>query len=204
MKLWSVRDGVITGQTKSDQDLAAGNTFLVLKGIEPANFELRLSFRLTGQNEKKSGNSGVQYRSRLMDPTAFVVGGYQADIDSDGKYAGMLYEERGRGILMAPGEKIRVTAATGTDPKKKATVEKLGVATTAAELAAIYRKGEWNELRIVADGNHVQHYLNGKMTADVVDADAALAPKSGVIALQLHKGPPMTIEFKDLQLKVLP
>lgn len=202
---WSVRDGAITGQTKAAQDLKS-NTFLVWKGGEPANFELRLSFRLTPNNDRNQANSGVQYRSKLVDPATFAVGGYQADIDSTGKYAGMLYEERGRGILMGPGEKIKV-GATAVDPdtkKKKTAVEKLSIATPPAEILAAYKLGEWNQLTIIANGNHVQHFLNGKLTADVTDADATLAPKSGVIALQLHTGPPMTVQFKDIQLKTLP
>ncbi|MEO6244651.1 MAG: DUF1080 domain-containing protein, partial [Opitutaceae bacterium] len=99
--VWSVRDGAIVGQTTDEQALASGNTFLVYTAGQPANFELRLTFRLTGQNPDNRANSGVQYRSKVLDAAAFVVGGYQADIDSPFKYTGMLYEEKGRGILMA-------------------------------------------------------------------------------------------------------
>ena len=210
-QLWSVRDGAITGQTKSEADLPTSNTFLVWKGGEPANFELRLKFKLTAQNEKGQANSGVQYRSKLIDPATFVVGGYQADIDN-GRYIGMLYEERGRGILMQPGQKIVVGAAKADDVKsekakkgkQKASVETVATVTTPEQLAAAYKFGEWSELRIVAKGNHVQHFVNGKLTADVTDNDPAHAPKSGVIALQLHRGPAMTVQFKDVQLKTLP
>jgi hypothetical protein len=206
-QFWSVRDGAITGQTKDEKDLPA-NTFLVWKGAEPSNFELRLKFKLTGENEKKQANSGVQYRSRIMDPATFVVGGYQADIDG-GRYIGMLYEEKGRGILMQPGQKIRISpAAAGADKakkgKQKAAVETVATVTTPEQLAAAYKFGEWNDLRIVARGNHLQHFVNGKLTADVTDDDPANAAKSGVIALQLHRGPPMTVQFKDIQLKPLP
>lgn len=206
-EFWSVRDGAITGQTTAENVLKA-NTFLIWKGAEPANFELRASFRLTPNNDKNQANSGIQYRSKVLDPATFVVGGYQADIDSTGRYAGMLYEEKGRGILMGPGEKIRIGATTeapDTKKKKKQTaVEKLAVVTPPAEILAAYKLGEWNDLRIVARGNHVQHFLNGKLTADVTDADPTLAPRSGVIALQLHQGPPMTVQFRKLELKTLP
>jgi hypothetical protein len=201
---WSVRDGALTGQTTADRVLKA-NTFLVWKGGEPANFELRLSFRLTPNNDRNQANSGVQYRSKVLDAATYVVGGYQADIDSTGRYAGMLYEEKGRGILMGPGDKIRVTGSTkDAKGKQKAVVEKIAVATPPTEILAAYKLGEWNQLTIIAKGNHLQHFLNGKLTADVTDADAAIAPKSGVIALQLHTGPPMTVQFKDIQLKTLP
>ena len=98
-EFWSVRDGAITGQTTTENPLKA-NTFLVYKDTQPANFELHVSFKLTPNNERNQANSGVQYRSKVIDPATFVVGGYQADIDSTGRYAGMLYEEKGRGILL--------------------------------------------------------------------------------------------------------
>jgi hypothetical protein len=206
---WSVRDGALTGQTTAAKPVEA-NTFLVWQGGEPANFELRLKFRLTAQNEKNWANSGVQYRSKLVDAAKFVVGGYQVDIDSAGKYTGMLYEERGRGILMAPGQKIRVgppEAVADTKKAKGKAKSKIDVVTTVTspeEIKAAYKLGDWNEFVIIARGNHVQHFLNGKLTADVTDLDPAAAPKSGVIALQLHKGDPMTVQFKDIQLKTLP
>lgn len=199
---WSVRDNALTGQTTADAPLKA-NTFLVWQDGQPANFELRVSFRLTGQNDKNFGNSGIQYRSKLLDPAAFVVAGYQADLDLAGKFLGMLYEEKGRGILMGPGEKVRVTAAA-PDAKKKAAVEKLAVITDRPALTAAYKVGEWNDFVIIAEGNHLRHYLNGVLTADVIDDDPAHAAKSGVLALQLHQGTPMTIQFKNLYLKTLP
>ncbi|MBM3854327.1 MAG: DUF1080 domain-containing protein [Verrucomicrobia bacterium] len=210
---WSVRDGALTGQTTAEKVLKS-NTFLVWQGGTPANFELRAQFRLTAQNEKNQANSGVQYRSRVTDPATFVVGGYQADIDSTGKYTGMLYEERGRGILMTPGQKIRIAppeaaAPASADAKKakgkaKAKVDVLATATKPEDILAAYKLGEWNEIRIVANGNHLQHFVNGKLTADVTDTDEAAGARSGVIALQLHQGPPMTIQFKEVRLKTLP
>ena len=212
---WSVRDGAITGQSSATKVVDA-NTFLVWQGGEPANFELRLKFRLTAQNAKGWGNSGVQYRSRVIDADKFVVGGYQADIDSPFRYTGMLYEERGRGILMNPGQKVRVgpaeaAAAATADAKKgkgkagpRPKIDVLGTPTTAEQIQAALKMGDWNDLRIVANGNQLQHFVNGVLTADVTDADPAVAPKSGVIALQMHKGEPMTVQFKDIQLKKLP
>lgn len=207
---WSVRDGAITGQTTAENVLKA-NTFLVYQGGEPANFELRLQFKLTAQNPDNRGNSGVQYRSKVLDAATFVVGGYQADIDIPFRYTGMLYEEKGRGILMNAGEKIRIGATTMVDDAKKkggkrqqTDVEKLPGATPTADIAAAYKLSEWNELRIVAKGTHLQHFVNGKLTADVTDASSTHAAKAGVVALQLHVGPPMTIQFKNVELKTLP
>jgi hypothetical protein len=120
---WSVKDGAIVGQTTAEKP-TKGNTFLVWKDGQPANFELRTSFRLTSQNDKAFGNSGIQYRSKIVDPAGFVVGGYQADIDVSGQYAGMLYEEKGRGMLMTPGEKIKIGATTMIDDPKKTVANK--------------------------------------------------------------------------------
>lgn len=204
-EFWSVRDGAITGQTTAAKPVEA-NTFIVWKGGEPANFELRLKFRLTAQNEDGWGNSGVQYRSKVIDAAKFVVGGYQADIDSPFKYTGMLYEERGRGILMSPGQKIRVGPAVegAKKGKSKAKIDVDATVTKPEAIKAAYQLGDWNDFVVIARGNHVQHFLNGVLTADVTDTDPAFAPKSGVIALQLHKGKPMTIQFKNVELKVLP
>lgn len=210
LDFWSVKDGAIVGQTTAEKP-TKGNTFLVYQGGEPANFELRLKFRLTAQNDKSWGNSGVQYRSKVVDAAGFVVAGYQADIDSPFKYTGMLYEEKGRGILMNTGEKIRIGATTTVpNPKKEGAtmkqtaVEKLPGAVPAADIAKAYKLSEWNELVVRADGNKLSHTVNGVVTAEITDTDDTLGAKSGIIALQLHAGPPMTIEFKDIYLKTLP
>ena len=210
LPFWSVKDGAIVGQTTAEKP-TKGNTFLVYKGGEPANFELRAQFRLTGQNDKNWANSGIQYRSHIVDAAGFVVGGYQADMDSPFKYTGMLYEEKGRGILMNTGEKIKIGATTKVEDTKKkggtrshTEVEKLPGATPTAEVEAAYKLGQWNEIAIIAEGNHLRHYINGKQTADIIDTDATLGAKSGIIALQLHAGQPMTVEFKNIRLKTLP
>ncbi len=207
--VWSVRDGALTGVTTPEKGIKA-NTFLVLKDAQPANFELRLQFKITGQNPEGRANSGVQYRSRVLDAATFAVGGYQADIDIPFRYTGMLYEEKGRGILMVAGEKIRIGATTEVpdtkkkDGKRKQTaVEKLPGATPAADIAAAYKLGEWNEMVITANDNQLRHTVNGVVTAEATETDANIA-KSGVIALQLHIGPPMTVQFKNVYLKTLP
>jgi hypothetical protein len=198
---WSVRDGAITGQTTAEHPLKT-NTFLLWKGGEVKNFELHASFRLTGQNAQGFANSGVQYRSRVIEPAGFVLAGYQFDMDLAGRFAGMLYEEQGRGILMRPGQTIRVGAMP--DGQKKAPVEVIATTAKPEEILAAYRSGEWNDLVIIAQGNHLRHFLNGKLTADVTDNDSAKGASTGVLALQLHAGQPMTVQFRNLQLKVLP
>ena len=198
---WSVRDGVIVGQTTTANPLKT-NTFLVWQGGDVKNFEFRTSFRLTGQNDKGFANSGVQYRSRLVDAAGFVLAGYQADMDFQGTYVGMLYEEKGRGILMQPGQVILVGRLA--EGQKKVPIELVSTATSRAEVAATYRAGDWNEMVIIAEGNHLRHFVNGKLFADVTDNDPVKGAAAGVLALQLHAGLPMTVEFRDLRLKTLP
>jgi hypothetical protein len=196
--LWSVKDGTITGITPPDpadpkKGIIKHNTFLVWKGGKVADFELSFQYRI------EKGNSGVQYRSKELDPGAFgpIISGYQADFEAGDKYSGILYEERGRGILALRGEKN--TIKPGADAKKPV-VEKNGTVGDNAAIQAAIKKEDWNEYRIVAKGNHVQHFINVMQTIDVTDEDAANAPKEGLLALQIHQGPPMVVQFKNFKL----
>ncbi len=182
-KFWSVQDGAITGKTTPDNP-TKGNTFLIWKGGEVSDFEITLKFKIVG------GNSGIQYRS--ADKGNHVVHGYQADIDSTDVHMGILYEEGGRGILAKRGAKVKVASEGGSS---------VDGAVSGKEILDTIKKEDWNEYRIVAKGNHLQHYLNGKISVDVTDEETAKAAKKGVLALQLHAGPPMTVQFKDIVLK---
>ncbi|MDA8744672.1 DUF1080 domain-containing protein [Rubripirellula amarantea] len=184
-KLWTVEDGQIVGRT-NDSDPIEKNTFLVYSGKEFGNFELTLRFKI------ESGNSGVQYRSTLVDEDKFVVQGYQADIDFANTFAGILYEEGRRGILAKRGERVTID-----DDGEKLT-KRMG---DAQALGNGIHPGQWNDFRIVAKGNHLQHYINETLTAEVIDGQTDTAAKSGVIALQLHRGPAMTVRFKDISLR---
>ena len=192
--LWSVRDGAITGQTKAETALKH-NTFLVWKGGNVADFELRLRYRIV------NGNSGIQYRSKVAEqgPQGPIVGGYQADFEAGKTYSGILYEERGRGILAQRGQKTRITA--GADGKTK--VEPTGTVGKSEEIQAKIKSEDWNDYVVIAKGNHLQHFINGVATVDVIDEDAARAAQSGVLAFQVHVGPPMTVQLKDVRLKKL-
>jgi hypothetical protein len=102
-KLWSVKDGVIRGET-TEQNPAKGNTFLIWTGGTVKDFELRLSFRVSDTN-----NSGIQYRSTHVKDGAkneWVVKGYQAEVRVDNSLPGFIYDEGGtRGRMCAVGEK---------------------------------------------------------------------------------------------------
>jgi uncharacterized protein (TIGR03067 family) len=192
-RLWSVQDGVITGKTTADNPLK-GNTFLIWTNGTVGDFELRLSYKIVPNNDAGFANSGVQYRSKVLDPANWVVGGYQADMEAGDKFTGILYEERmTRGIMAERGEKV----VWGKDCKK----EVVGSLGKSEDLQAAIKKGDWNQYVVIAQGSHLQHFVNGKQTVDVVDDCEAQRVASGVLALQLHAGQPMTVQFKDIQLK---
>lgn len=210
-RLWSVKDGAIRGETTKENP-TYGNTFLLYVGdqAQPVvfkDFELRLSFRI------ESGNAGVQYRSAVKPFAAdaknkWVVAGYQAEVENTPGKVGFLYHESGRGWLVNVGDKAEI----GEDGKPKV-VGSLG---NKDEIAKTYKKGDWNEYVIRCQGNHVQHWLNGYQTVDLTDNDKEPAlndggkPKpyssrcmEGIIALQIHAGPPMWVEYKDVRIKEL-
>jgi hypothetical protein len=195
---WSVQDGAITGRTTADAPLKQ-NSFLIWQGGEPADFELQVAFRISANVTGGSANSGIQYRSHVIDPVNFVVAGYQADIDLEGIYTGMLFEEKRRAFLARPGEKVILTRGL---PKVR--VEVIGVTTPPDEIRAAYRPGQWNQYVIIAHRNYLRHYLNGKLTAEAIDLDETKAAKAGVITLQIHDGPPMTVQFREIRLRRLP
>jgi hypothetical protein len=187
-EFWSVQDGAITGKTSTETP-TKGNTFLIYK--EPvSDFELHLKYRFA--EGSTSGNSGIQYRSKVVDPANFVVAGYQADMEVGKTYSGILYEEKGRGILAKRGQKVVIKE--GQKP------EAIGETESSEEIQASIKVGEWNDYKIIAKGGHLQHFINGKLTVDVTD-ETAVGAKTGVLALQLHAGPPMEVQFKDIRLK---
>ena len=189
LDFWSVEDGCITGRTTKEKP-TKGNTFLVYKD-EVADFELTFKYKIIG------GNSGVQYRSKLTDEKAFVVAGYQADFEAGKTYSGILYEEKGRGILAQRGQKTVIKEGAAPNKPK---VEVTGEVGKSAEIQAKIKSEDWNDYRIVAQGGHLQHFINGVQTIDVTD-ETAIGAKKGILALQLHAGPAMVVQFKDLVLK---
>jgi hypothetical protein len=183
-ELWRVEDGVIIGETTKEKP-TKGNSFLIWKGGEIGDFTLTLKARVTGNN------SGIQYRSKIFDAKKWSVGGYQMDMHPAPKYLGMLYEERGRGIAAQRGQKV--TLAAGAKPQVTGEVD----ASKKLDLAA------WNEFTVTARGNHLVHKVNGDVTVEITDNDAAKRAMKGVLALQLHAGAPMKVEIKDIVLKKL-
>jgi hypothetical protein len=185
---WKVEGGLLVGETTAAKPLPA-NTFLIWTKKQPADFALRMDFRIT------AGNTGVQYRSqRAPDVGPYVLKGYQADIDFANQWTGQLYEERGRAFLALPGQ---ATFTTGDKPRIFA------AATPADALKAAVNVGGWNTIEIIARKDLVVHSINGKVSAVFLDGDAKLRPAAGFIGLQLHTGPPMRVEYRNLGIRTL-
>ncbi|HUU17640.1 MAG TPA: DUF1080 domain-containing protein [Sedimentisphaerales bacterium] len=182
---WKVEKGTIVAQTTAENPLRQ-NTFLIWRGGKPADFELKLEYRITG------GNSGIQYRSMELENSDFAMSGYQSDIDANLRYAGMIYEERGRGFL-APRSQVNYRG-----PSVSGTLASLG---TSNELREVIKTDDWNEIHIIAKGNTLIQIYNGRMMSMLIDDDTAGRAMEGLIGLQVHTGEPMKIEFRNIRLK---
>jgi len=197
-RLWSVKDGVIRGETTKENP-AQGNTFLVWRGGKLKDFVLKIKFRI------QNGNSGIQYRSKEMDK--WRITGYQAEVENNPGKVGFLYHEAGRGWLVNVGDMMEVD--------KDGNKNIVGKVSDVEELkkAGYYKMQDWNEYTIIAQGNHLKHYLNGYPMIELVDNDRVTDPddpkdrngaaREGLLALQIHAGPPMVVEFKDIRIKHL-
>ena len=193
---WSVEDGAITGRTTKEQP-AQGNNFLIWTNGTVSDFELRLSYKIVPNNTNGFANSGIQYRSK--DFGNFVVGGYQADFEAGKTYSGILYEERMDGILAQRGQKTVVKTVEG-----KTKVEVVGSLGKSEDIQAKIKDKDWNDYVVIAQGNHLQHFINDVPTVDVIDErTGGKAAKEGLLALQLHAGDPMTVQFKNIRIKSL-
>lgn len=189
---WRVEGGAIIGETRIDHQPKV-NIFCIWKGGQPANFELKLEYRLTGVND---GNSGIQYRSvELPDVGKWVMKGYQADIDLKQNYTGQVYEERGRGFLALRGQVSYVP-----DGRKVGSVGAVG---DNAVLKGLIKDNDWNEMHIIARGNTLIQLINGHVMSVLVDDDAAHRKMDGEIGIQLHRLPncSMKMETRNIRLK---
>ena len=194
-RLWSVKDGVIHGET-TEANPAKGNTFVIWKDGRTKDFELRLSFRCNATN-----NSGIQYRSKHITEgkvgNEWVVRGYQHELRNENKLpnvSGFIYDEGGkRGRICVVGEE-----ATWEKEGKKLIKSDL---VDQAAFQKLFKLDDWNDVVIIAKGNHIQHFLNNTLILDFTDNNSELALTEGILALQLHAGKPMWTEFKNIRIR---
>lgn len=185
---WRVENGALVGETATDKQ-PKQNTFLIWRGGSPANFELKLEYRLTGFN------SGIQYRSSELPDLKWAMKGYQADMDGAQQFTGQIYEERGRGFLALRGQFTSIG-----EGKKPGLVGSLG---DGAELKGLIKGADWNDLHIIARGNTLIQVLNGRVMSMLIDDDTANRKLDGLIGIQVHLGPPMKMEVRNIRIKNL-
>ena len=187
MTYWSVEDGAITA-TITEKHPCQINQYLVWQGGDLDDFELKLTFRM---NSAKNVNGGFQFRSRLL-PNDDVAG-YQVDNNLGRKWLVRLYDEHGRHTLAWRGQ------STVFDAAGKKTISTL----PGVPKKARFKLEDWHEYHLVCKGPHLALKVNGNLVAEVLDNDPKQQDFSGILALQLHSGPPMTVQFKDIKLKRL-
>ena len=182
-KYWSVKDGVIHGTTHEHK--ANGNTFLVYQGEDVGDFHLSFEARCF------DNNSGVMFRSSLVEGNPFAMAGYQCDMHPKAPFTAMIYGERmgKRGIIITRGQKMVIDE----NGKKKVISQQKPEAVDIKE---------WNTYEIICKGNHIIQKLNGKVAIDLIDNDPGKL-LSGKIGLQLHAGEPMKVDFRNIKLRRL-
>ena len=192
-KYWRVSDGCMVGEI-TPETIIKSNTFIIWRRGEPADFELKVDYRLTS-----GGNSGINYRSivvpdKITPANKFAMRGYQCDIDGQNKYTGNNYEEKGRLFLAVRGQ---VTRVTGTRPPT--VISALG---DNKDLAALITN-DWNSIHLVIRGNILMHSVNGHLMSVTIDDDVPNRTLKGLIGVQVHVGGPMKIEYRNWRLKNL-
>jgi hypothetical protein len=191
-KYWRASDGIMTGEI-TPETIIKSNTFIIWRGGEPENFELKVNYRITS-----GGNSGVNYRSVVVPDSVtpanrFAMRGYQCDIDGQNRYTGNNYEEKGRLFLSVRGE---LTHVTGT--RRPTILSRLG---DNQELASRINEG-WNAVHIVARENLLIHNINGQLMSMVIDDDPRRERK-GLIGVQVHVGGPMKVEYRNWRIRMI-
>jgi hypothetical protein len=197
-RFWRVEKGELIGET-TPTNQAEKNTFLIYRGSEFGDFDLRFKYRVT------NFNSGIQYRSSELGK--WSVGGYQADFeaehhDSDSgpidKFSGMFFDEQGRMFMGQRGQAVIVR--TNSAEPMKPLIEVIGSVGDSVSLEENIRRDDWNEMRVIARGFSFTHIINGQVMSVAYDEDTVHRKSKGILAFQLHSGPAMQIRIKDLSI----
>jgi len=204
---WHVEDGCLVGIV-TPETILKNNTFIVWQGGQPADFELILEYRIS-----ESGNSGVNYRSAYFEDRPYALCGYQCDIDGLNRYTGQNYEEKRRTTLAYKGEKVILSTPVNPEVIKniRSNVDKncwqtREVVSKLGDIDALNSKiksNGWNQVHLIIKGTRLMHYVNGVLMSDVIDNDTIYGTTKGYIGVQVHVGPPMKVEFKNIRLKEL-
>ncbi|MEX0929227.1 MAG: DUF1080 domain-containing protein [Balneolales bacterium] len=196
-RLWFVEEGVLVGET-TEENPAGANTFLIWEEDEPGNFEVSLNYRFVIVGDDVYGNSGIQVRSErfINEETPELmhrVRGYQPDMAISDWIPGILYEEGKRGIMARRGQRVLVDAEGESHAERFAEEDDLGEHITHTD---------WNEYHVYANRDTIRTSINGQLMHELID-QSPQAVREGIIAFQLHAGPPMRVEMKDIRIRLL-
>ena len=181
---WWVEDGLLTAESTPEKPCKKSH-YLYWKTAKPGDFILRFKFKLIG------GNSGVQIRSE--ERPDFDTWGYQADFEAGEQWTGCLFQHDRGGVVMR-GFKA-VIKEDGTREEKQFV--------DPDSLQKKIKQEDWNEYEVTAIGSKVTLKINGQLMCEVDDRDEKMACKKGLIAVQMHQGDPMKVQFKDMRIKIL-
>ncbi len=201
---WRVENGNLVGEV-TPETILKSNSFIIWQDELPADFELKCEYRIT-----ESGNSGINYRSELVSNNPFALRGYQADIDGKNRYTGQNYEEKKRTTLAYRGEKVKIKNTDKLDSLKQnikancwQTREITGTLGSSDSLKTKIKSNDWNQVHLIVKGNTLQHYINDVLMSEVIDNDSINRTFKGYLGVQVHVGPPMKVEYRNIQLKNL-
>ena len=204
---WRVENGNLVGEI-TPQTLLKTNSFIMWKGGKPADFELKGDVNIT-----EKGNSGINYRSEKLTDVPYALKGYQADIDGANRYTGQNYEERGRTTLAYRGQITNINPQSGSmkPDEIRAKVKNnawsdlkvTGSLGSSDSLKTKIKNQDWNSFHLIIKGNRLQHFINGILMSDVIDNDVVNGKSKGILGVQVHVGPPMKVQYRNLRLKQL-
>jgi hypothetical protein len=190
---WRVENGAIVGEIAPDK-LVKQNSFIIWRGGETRDFELKMDYRISA-----GGNSGINYRSTELPDIKWAMRGYQCDLDGQTRnkaplrHTGQNYEERGRTFIALRGQATRLE--TGKKPVL------IGSVGDIEELVSVMKSDDWNAVHLIARGNVMTHLINGRVMCIVVDDDTQNRRLDGLLGMQVHVGPPMKVEFRNIRIK---
>jgi hypothetical protein len=198
-RFWRVEQGELIGET-TETNKPEKNTFLIFRGGEFSDFDLSFKYQVEGFN------SGIQYRSKEVG--RWSISGYQADFEGRhhkiedslvDRFSGMFFEEQGRMFMGQRGQAVIVRS--NAEKPKKPRIDIIGSLGEPSDLERVITRDDWNEMRVVARGFAFYHFINGHAMCFALDEDSAMRSSSGLIAFQLHAGPPMRIKVKDMVIR---
>ncbi|MBX3742776.1 MAG: DUF1080 domain-containing protein [Akkermansiaceae bacterium] len=192
---WKIVGGTGEYKAAGDEIIGSGenvkaNTFLITEKTYK-NFDLRFDMKF----DSIAGNSGVMIRGLQKEGENGRVYGYQCEHDN-GKarsWTAGLFDEARRGWLF-PYRK-----GNGKNDTEEAKAAQKAFTEQGQKL---FKWDDWNSIRVLAEGNHIQIWLNGELRVDFKDEAPEFTPE-GFFGLQVHSGKATNVRWRNLRVKEL-